>query len=202
MFWRTGRLGPADDVGYVFAFEDRGPEVGATLHHPHGEISTPSSRRMLRETANQKAFWEKHGRGLLSVHSEADRGRAPRLCSRGAKRWRMSPPARATRMRSGSCFRPVAFLAFMTAEERVDLARALKIVLLKLDGLWNEPMPLLMTPHQAPTDGQPHPEAHPDLPRAANGEPAPVSRERRDSRGDRFADFLPEDKAAATGRQG
>jgi UDPglucose--hexose-1-phosphate uridylyltransferase len=40
------------------------------------------------------------------------------------------------------------------------MARALKTVLLKLDGLWQRPMPYLLVFHQAPTDGDAHPEAH------------------------------------------
>ena len=44
--------------------------------------------------------------------------------------------------------------------QRADLARALKTVLLKYDGLWQRPFPYLMAWYQAPTDGQPHPEAH------------------------------------------
>lgn len=31
-------LGARDDVAYVFIFENRGVEVGVTLHHPHGQI--------------------------------------------------------------------------------------------------------------------------------------------------------------------
>ena len=41
-----------------------------------------------------------------------------------------------------------------------DFARALKTVLLKFDGLWNQPFPYILAFHQAPTDGAPHPEAH------------------------------------------
>jgi UDPglucose--hexose-1-phosphate uridylyltransferase len=52
------------------------------------------------------------------------------------------------------------FFADLSPEERLDLARALKTALMKLDGLWNQPMPLIMALHQAPTDGAPHPEAH------------------------------------------
>jgi UDPglucose--hexose-1-phosphate uridylyltransferase len=33
-------------------------------------------------------------------------------------------------------------------------------VLLKYDGLWQRPFPYIMVFHQAPTDGEPHPEAH------------------------------------------
>jgi UDPglucose--hexose-1-phosphate uridylyltransferase len=35
---RTAALGARDDVDYVLCFENRGPEVGATIAHPHGQI--------------------------------------------------------------------------------------------------------------------------------------------------------------------
>jgi UDPglucose--hexose-1-phosphate uridylyltransferase len=35
---RTAALGSRDDVDYVLVFENRGPEVGATIPHPHGQI--------------------------------------------------------------------------------------------------------------------------------------------------------------------
>src|SRR5690606_19145073 len=35
---RCEELGRRDDVAYVFPFENRGVEVGVTLHHPHGQI--------------------------------------------------------------------------------------------------------------------------------------------------------------------
>jgi UDPglucose--hexose-1-phosphate uridylyltransferase len=48
----------------------------------------------------------------------------------------------------------------LTREERVDLARAFKTVLMKYDALWNKPFPYILAFHQAPTDGAAHPEAH------------------------------------------
>ena len=35
---RTSALGARPDVDYVLVFENRGPEVGATIAHPHGQI--------------------------------------------------------------------------------------------------------------------------------------------------------------------
>jgi UDPglucose--hexose-1-phosphate uridylyltransferase len=35
---RYQELGAREDVEYVFIFENRGVEVGVTLHHPHGQI--------------------------------------------------------------------------------------------------------------------------------------------------------------------
>jgi UDPglucose--hexose-1-phosphate uridylyltransferase len=54
----------------------------------------------------------------------------------------------------------VGSVADLDEEGRRDFARALKTVLLKYDGLWQRPFPYIMAFHQAPTDGQPHPEAH------------------------------------------
>jgi UDPglucose--hexose-1-phosphate uridylyltransferase len=55
---------------------------------------------------------------------------------------------------------PVESFAALGDAVRADLARALKTVLLKYDGLWQRPFPYLMAWYQAPTNGQPHPESH------------------------------------------
>ena len=58
---------PPTRVRYVFPFENRGAEVGVTLHHPHGQIygfpfipPVPKA-----ELINQARYFEQHGRGLL-----------------------------------------------------------------------------------------------------------------------------------------
>jgi UDPglucose--hexose-1-phosphate uridylyltransferase len=55
---------------------------------------------------------------------------------------------------------PVETFVELRTDQRMDLARALKTVLLKYDALWNRPFPYLMAWFQAPTDGAPHPESH------------------------------------------
>ena len=35
---RTARLSDIAEVEHVFCFENRGPEIGVTLHHPHGQV--------------------------------------------------------------------------------------------------------------------------------------------------------------------
>src|SRR5918993_1033126 len=56
--------------------------------------------------------------------------------------------------------RPAPSFAALDPAERRDFAAALKTVLMKLDAVWQEPMPYVLVFHQAPTDGRPHPEAH------------------------------------------
>jgi UDPglucose--hexose-1-phosphate uridylyltransferase len=161
---RTRELGARDDVQYVFPFENRGVEVGVTLHHPHGQIyAYPFVPPVAaRELAEQQRYYERHGSGLLEDHIRAELRDGPGrflyegldvvafvpVCARYPYEVWIAPR------------RPAPTLADLTAPERADFARALKTVLLKYDGLWQRPFPYIMVFHQAPTDGAPHSEAH------------------------------------------
>jgi UDPglucose--hexose-1-phosphate uridylyltransferase len=156
-------LGARPEIQYVYPFENRGIEVGVTLSHPHGQIyAYPFVPPIAaRELVNQQAHFSAHGRGLLEdlVAQELADGR--RLLYEGAHTMAFVPVAArypyevwiATR-------RPRASFAELDGVMRADFARALKTVLLKYDALWGRPFPYIMAVHQAPTDGQPHPEAH------------------------------------------
>ena len=141
-----------------FPFENRGVEVGVTLHHPHGQIyAYPFVPPIARARARAAA------RLLRRARPRPARGPSPR---RGARRpaaarllpgrtwWRSCRCARATRTRSGSRRGAARRRSpISTRDERADFARALKTVLLKYDGLWQRPFPYIMVFHQAPTDG-------------------------------------------------
>ena len=161
---RYEALGARDDVDYVFPFENRGVEVGVTLHHPHGQIYAypfvpPVAARELEQ---QKAFHDARGRGLLQdllTREVADAAR--RVIYRGEHVLALVPVcARYPYEVWVAPMRPAPSLAALTSAERQDFARALKTVILKYDGLWQRPFPYIMAFHQAPTDGRPHPEAH------------------------------------------
>ena len=160
---RTARLAGFDDIAYVLPFENRGAEVGVTLHHPHGQIYAypvvpPVPANML---AVAQRYFAAHGRGVLEnlIHDEiesADRvlyagphavAFVP-VCARYPFEVWIAPHAR------------VARFTDLDGEQIDDLARAMKTVLLKYDGLWSRPFPYLMAWYQAPTDGEPHPEFH------------------------------------------
>jgi UDPglucose--hexose-1-phosphate uridylyltransferase len=156
-------LGARAGVEYVYLFENRGVEIGVTLHHPHGQIyGYPFVPPIpAREQVSQRAYHEEHGGSLLEhfVASELAENRRVLYCGSHVAAF-VPVCARypyevwiATRRRVGS-------VADLSADACGDLARALKTVLLKYDGLWNRPFPYIMAVHQAPTDGEPHPEAH------------------------------------------
>jgi UDPglucose--hexose-1-phosphate uridylyltransferase len=156
-------LGRRSDIQYVMPFENRGVEVGVTLHHPHGQIyaypfvpPVPAT-----ELEAQLEYQRRHGCGLLEhlLADEITDGRRTLyvsdeaiavvpVCARYAYEVWIAP------RRAASSF------ADVTPDERAEIARALKTVLLKFDRLWGKTFPYVMVVHQAPTDGSDHPEAH------------------------------------------
>ena len=164
---RTQRAASNPQIRYVLPFENRGAEVGVTLHHPHGQIYAypfvpPVPQRMLSQ---EKVYFdalpaaEAGHRNLLSDMVQAELAAGTRILYNGSHAVAFVP----------ACARypyevwvmpntPVEGFAALSMPQREDLARALKTVLLKYDGLWQRPFPYLMAWYQAPTDGMPHPE--------------------------------------------
>jgi UDPglucose--hexose-1-phosphate uridylyltransferase len=160
---RYRELGARDDVEYVFAFENRGVEVGVTLHHPHGQIyGYPFVPPIpARELENQQSYLSTHGRGLVEAMIESEIALGARMLYAGLEAVAFVPVcARYPYEVWVAPRRPLSSVAELNDACRSDVARALKTVLLKFDGLWGRPFPYVMAFHQAPTDGHPHPEAH------------------------------------------
>ncbi|WP_239033199.1 galactose-1-phosphate uridylyltransferase [Leptothermofonsia sichuanensis] len=160
---RTRRLGEISQIQYVLPFENKGVEVGVTLHHPHGQIYAypfvpPVPARMLQQ---QQTYYQEHQQGLLHhliqqeitenqriVYLDSHAIAVVPVCARYPYEVWLAP------------IQPTPGLVDLSPEQRWSLAKALKTVILKYDGLWNRPFPYLMAWYQAPTDHQPHPEFH------------------------------------------
>lgn len=160
---RYTELGRRPEIRYVMPFENRGVEVGVTLHHPHGQVYAypfvpPVAARELEQ---QRHELQADGTGLLRQLVQAEIADGARLVFGGARVAAFVPVcARYPYEVWIVPVRPASSLADLDREERAELARALKTVLLKYDGLWSRPFPYIMVVHQAPTDGATHPEAH------------------------------------------
>jgi UDPglucose--hexose-1-phosphate uridylyltransferase len=160
---RTRELGRLEEIEYVLPFENRGAEVGVTLHHPHGQIYAypvvpPVPRRMHEQ---EREHYAKEGRGLLGDLIGAEIQARKRMLYHGDYAVAFVPPcARYPYEVWVAPKRTCPDFPSLGNEERRDLARALKTVLLKYEGLWSRPFPYLMAWYQAPSDGKPHPESH------------------------------------------
>jgi UDPglucose--hexose-1-phosphate uridylyltransferase len=160
---RTAILSRRPEVKYVLPFENRGAEVGVTLHHPHGQIYAypvvpPVPARMLELAAQHYA---KSGRGTLQNMIDDERRDGRRIVYEGTDAIAFVPVcARYPYEVWVAPMHAVPDFTALSPVQNADLARALKTVLLKYDGLWQRPFPYLMAWYQAPTDGHPHPESH------------------------------------------
>jgi UDPglucose--hexose-1-phosphate uridylyltransferase len=160
---RTERLGSLPGIEYVLPFENRGAEVGVTLHHPHGQIYAypvvPPVPARMQQIA--EAHYQLHRTGVLQDLIAKELALGERLLYRGEHAVAFVPAcARYPYEVWVAPIAPVEAFSSLSGAGRADLARALKTVLLKYDRLWNRPFPYLMAWYQAPTDGKPHPEAH------------------------------------------
>jgi UDPglucose--hexose-1-phosphate uridylyltransferase len=73
---RTAELSARGDIAQVFCFENRGVEIGVTLHHPHGQIYgypyvTPQTRKHLDANRRHR---ERTGRDLFDDVLAAETG--------------------------------------------------------------------------------------------------------------------------------
>lgn len=159
---RVLELGARADVQYVMPFENRGTEVGVTLHHPHGQIygypfvpPVPA-----RELAQQRAALAA-GRALLECLAEDEIRDGRRILSLEDTAVAFVPVCARFPFEVWVMPRRAApSVAALDDRERADLAVVLRRVLVAYEGLWGRPMPYVMVMHGAPTDGRPHPEAH------------------------------------------
>ncbi|HKO89292.1 MAG TPA: galactose-1-phosphate uridylyltransferase [Burkholderiales bacterium] len=160
---RMSRLRDTPGIEYVLPFENRGTEVGVTLHHPHGQIyaypTIPPVPARMQEQA--RAHFDQHRKSNLQDHIAREIEDGARILYRGEHAIAFVPVcARYPYEAWVAPIEAVPSFVELNEEQRIDLARALKTLLLKYDGLWNRPFPYLMAWYQAPTDGEAHPESH------------------------------------------
>lgn len=157
---RTRALAAAG-ARYVLAFENRGVEMGVTLHHPHGQIYAYGflPARQERAVSALREHMAAHGQDLVTGLATAAAETGTRLIDRRGGAVSFVPGfARFPYEVWIAPLRHAPDLSALDAHETRDLAAVLGAALRRLDGLWNRPMPYLMTINQAPCDGLPHPE--------------------------------------------
>jgi UDPglucose--hexose-1-phosphate uridylyltransferase len=145
---RTASLSVLPGVEQVYVFENRGREIGVTLHHPHGQIYaypyvTPRTSRLLDSVraygpelmADILAFEQKSERVLI-------RGEYFTVFVPFAARWpievHMLP------------HRHVPDFAATSAAERDEIAALYRKLVRAIDLLYDTPTPYIAAWHQAP----------------------------------------------------
>ena len=156
---RTRELSAIDVVEHVFCFENRGQEIGVTLHHPHGQIYAypflPARTAQILQQATQHHERTGHLLGGDLLAAELDSG--TRVVIRGthwtayvpfAARWPLEVHLAPNR--------DVPDLVALDCDERDELAKVYLDLLRRLDRYYDAPsgspiaLPYIAGWHQAP----------------------------------------------------
>jgi UDPglucose--hexose-1-phosphate uridylyltransferase len=160
---RTLELGARDEIDYVFVFENKGEQIGVTLHHPHGQIyAYPHIPPLVEREVNAgSAHFADTGRCLWCALLEQETAAQARVVVE-TDGWVASVPffARWPYELHLTPRAHVGWLHELDAAQMADLARALKTVLLKYDALFGFSLPYIMAVHQRPTAAADHSSYH------------------------------------------
>ncbi len=152
---RTAELSAIEGVREVFCFENRGQEIGVTLHHPHGQIYaypfvTPRTEALLRQAAAHRSAT---GGNLLRDVLDAERRTGSRVVLTG-EHWTAYVPAAARWPVEVHLapHRDVSDLPALTSDERDELAEVYLELLRRADRYYDgvTALPYIAGWHQAP----------------------------------------------------
>jgi UDPglucose--hexose-1-phosphate uridylyltransferase len=154
---RTQALSALPGIQQVFPFENRGPEIGVTLHHPHGQIYAypyVTPRAAALAAAAGEYFANSDGTATLAASLlQAERSDGSRMVLEGehfsayvpfAARWPLEVHL--------VPHRQIPDLAALDGEERDELAGLYPELLRRFDALYPTPTPYIAAWHQAPLD--------------------------------------------------
>jgi UDPglucose--hexose-1-phosphate uridylyltransferase len=150
---RTITLSALPRVEQVFCFENRGPEIGVTLSHPHGQIYaypflTPRTRRMLDSTSGYR---KRTGRNLFGDVLAAELRSGERIVAQGDL-WTAFVPFAARWPLEIHLYpnNPVPDLPALSEPERAELSWLYLDVLRRMEAVFDDTLPYIAAWHQAP----------------------------------------------------
>jgi UDPglucose--hexose-1-phosphate uridylyltransferase len=156
-------LGKIDYINYVQIFENKGSVMGCSNPHPHGQIWAQSSlpTQVEKTQNNLKAYFDQHQRTLLQDYINEELQKEERIVIENdhfvalVPFWAIWPYETLIVSK-----RVVARITDFTPEEVQHFATILKQLTTKYDNLFETSFPYSSGIHQAPTDGEEHPEWH------------------------------------------
>lgn len=157
----SDNLAALDYIQYVQVFENKGAMMGCSNPHPHSQIWAQSQlpNEIVKELAAQKEYFGRNGRPLLLDYIEEEHKQRERVLfanehfSAVVPFWAVWPFEVLI-----VAHRPTAYMKDLTTKETAALAEVFKQVTTRYDNLFNISFPYSMGFHQAPIDGQQHPE--------------------------------------------
>jgi len=153
---RYQELGAKDFIDYVFIFENKGEEVGVTLHHPHGQIyAYPFIPSIIEQELNSsKEYLKKEGKCLFCKTLQEEKKDGRRIIVSNDS-FTALVPFYASYSYEVHIYANKHLSSFndFSEKEEIDLAAILKTILMKFDNLFGFVLPYIMAIHQQPTNG-------------------------------------------------
>jgi UDPglucose--hexose-1-phosphate uridylyltransferase len=154
-------IGSLDYISYVQIFENKGPLMGASSPHPHGQIwaNEHIPTNVEKEQRSQQQYYEKHSSPLLIDYARQENEDKKRVIASNSDFmvvvpfWATWPYETMILPRSHK-----RSLKDLTPEEQGSLADILKGLTMCYDRLFATSFPYSMGIHQAPTDNAQHDE--------------------------------------------
>lgn len=142
-------------IKYIFEFENRGEEVGVTIHHPHGQLYAYSfiPAKIREELTNCKKYYTKNKRNLFADLNTAEKKYKRRVVLENKSFIAYIP-----------YFTDYPFGVFVvnkklkgnitqfTPTEKSDLAAMLKKLTAGFDKIYDRQFPYMMCLHQTPVN--------------------------------------------------
>ena len=158
---QTVNLGAKDFIHYVQVFENKGALMGCSNPHPHSQIWATGHvpNEPAKELERQSAYFNEHHRPLLSDYLAEEHKRKERIILSNDHFTALIPfwavwPFEVMVV----AHRSVARLNDLASIELSALAQVFKQLTTRYDNLFGISFPYSMGFHQAPSDGQKHPE--------------------------------------------
>lgn len=156
-------LGAIDFIQHVQIFENKGEIMGCSNPHPHGQIwaqsTIPQETRL--KTNQQDQYWQENQRSLLGDYLAQELKEGSRIVVENeafvalVPFWAIWPYEAMIIPR-----RQMRDITEMDGGEKNAFAEMLKALTIRFDNLFETSFPYSAGIHQAPTDGQEHPEWH------------------------------------------
>lgn len=154
-------LGALQTINHVQIFENKGAAMGCSNPHPHGQIWAQASipNAIAQEQRQMQHYWQQHGQTLLGAYLQQELRLGERIICANEGFVALVPfwavwPFEVLIL----CRRTVASLLQLDDHERALLADMIKHITVRYDNLFQTSFPYSAGLHQAPTDGQAHPE--------------------------------------------
>ena len=160
---RTREISGFKQVKYVLPFENRTTKAEVGPHQSFGQICAypfiPPVPAIMRK--HESRHYRTRRRTLLETLIQEELAAGVRILYAGPHAVAFVPAwSRYPYEVWIAPIRAAPDFVSLTPEQCWDLARALKTVLMKYEGLWQRPFPYFMAWYQAPTDDIAHPECH------------------------------------------